>query len=462
MSTSRSFVVFPCTLAVLLAAAQAGLLTGRYRSRYLPSSPLSSYSSTFESSGGVCLNGGTSFPSLTTGEHMFCLCADGFEGRRCETATSKECYEGVGLYYRGSASTSASGLPCEPWDLDTRRRYLLSDEKAGRHNHCRNILYKTRPWCYVRKNRQLEWEYCDIPRCGAHTLPVAPSSPPAVPSDPPPESTCGQRSRPKLMKIVGGSVSAVEAQPWISAIFYRGKSKEKVFLCGGSLIHSCWVLTAAHCFPDGIHSRPGRFTVSLGRNALNESDPDAEQNFKVEEIILHQSFDSSKENYDHDIALMRLRPKRGRCAEETKSVKTICLPPPHQKLLPGTTCEIAGYGKEKYGLWYRSQFLREAQVSLIADAVCRQDDHYGHAITDNMFCAAAPEWNRDACEGDSGGPLACEVAGRLFLFGVVSWGEGCALEFKPGVYTTVTNYNQWIEEKTGLGAIASGAMFPQK
>ncbi|XP_040923082.1 plasminogen activator, urokinase b isoform X2 [Toxotes jaculatrix] len=448
----KNFGFLIWTLAAL-SAAEADLLSegGRWRSSIFSSS--SSFSSSLESSGEICLNGGRSVPSLT-GEHLFCLCADGFLGRRCETEKGVHCHEGLGLFYRGTVSTSASGRTCEEWKVSVRGTYMSSDVNSGRHNYCRNLFYRRRPWCYVRRNQQLVKEYCDVPRCGLES---------SAPREPQPaaESTCGQRTRRKQMKIVGGTVATVESHPWIAAIFWQSKSKEKVFRCGGSLISACWVLTAAHCFPDGSQTKARRFSITLGKNALNETDLTVEQTFRVEEIIIHEGFDNSEGNFNNDIALLKLRARHGRCAEESNWVKTVCLPPPQQSLQPGVTCEIAGYGKEKHGLWYRSQYLREAQVNLLTDNMCRHEDYYGNMITDNMFCAGRPDWSQDACEGDSGGPLVCEVNNTLFQFGVISWGDGCAKELRPGVYTRVTNYNRWIEEKTGLTSIAAGAVLPQ-
>ena len=56
----------------------------------------------------------------------------------------------------------------------------------------------------------------------------------------------------------------------------------------------------------------------------------------------------------------------------------------------------------------------------------------------------------DTCHGDSGGGMICEVRGRQSVLGLTSWGYGCGRVNRPGVYTKVANYLEWIAEKMTL------------
>ncbi|KAM3605848.1 uncharacterized protein V6R79_006013 [Siganus canaliculatus] len=361
--------------------------------------------------------------------------------------TSREdCRYGDGSSYRGSVSKSAYGSRCLSW---SRFATTWGTSKGlGNHNHCRNPDKSLMPWCPVQRGRKVVKEFCDIPRCSQPPV----KRPPVVDT----ELTCGERSEQKLNKIVGGSFTAIESHPWVAAIYLQNKG----FLCGGSLISPCWVVSAAHCFFDSNQTNPKHLSVHLGKTAINETNLNKEQSFTVEKLIIHSRY--NEDNFNNDIALLKIRGKDGECAIKSASSRVVCLPPLRTQLPAGFQCSIAGFGLEKSMAWHYSNHLKQAEVKLVSENVCKSDSYYGNAITRNMLCAGSPDWSEDACKGDSGGPLVCEVSGRMFLFGVVSWGEGCAMEDRPGVYTKVTNYNKWIAMKTGLSSFTKGLMYPTK
>jgi trypsin len=79
-------------------------------------------------------------------------------------------------------------------------------------------------------------------------------------------------------------------------------------------------------------------------------------------------------------------------------------------------------------------------VPVVSRDTCRKQYSTGE-ITTNMWCAGVSAGGKDSCQGDSGGPI---VDSSKTLIGTVSWGEGCALAGKSGVYARVGTLRSWI------------------
>lgn len=94
--------------------------------------------------------------------------------------------------------------------------------------------------------------------------------------------------------------------------------------------------------------------------------------------------------------------------------------------------------------------LQEVAVKIIDQSECKKYSGYEN-ISENMICAGYANGGRDACAGDSGGPLVCKVPGSAawVIYGLVSWGYGCARPGAPGVYARLPNLVGWIKEATG-------------
>ncbi|XP_010769237.1 transmembrane protease serine 2-like [Notothenia coriiceps] len=159
----------------------------------------------------------------------------------------------------------------------------------------------------------------------------------------------------------------------------------------------------------------------------------------VDKIISHEKF-NTKTN-DNDIALLKLvRP-----LSFTRTVKPVCLPNVGVDLseLPAW---ITGWGALRSS-GHTPDRLNQAQVAIYSRENCNRPQVLEGQITRTMICAGKLQGGVDTCQGDSGGPLVVKEANVWWLVGDTSWGIGCALRNKPGVYGNVSYFINWVYEQ---------------
>uniref|UniRef100_A0A3Q2IDB2 trypsin n=1 Tax=Equus caballus TaxID=9796 RepID=A0A3Q2IDB2_HORSE len=186
---------------------------------------------------------------------------------------------------------------------------------------------------------------------------------------------------------------------------------------GGTLISSQWVQSVAHSPVGGLClllSLCRCFQLRLGEHKLTVLE-ETTQIISMVKIIKQPNYKSITTG--HDITLIKLVKPAIFSQEEVKGCGDT-LPSNGSKLPNSLQC---------------------LKAPILSNTTCRKT--YPGLINNSMMCLGFLEGGKDACQGDSGGPVACNG----ILQGIVSWGAGCALKGKPGVYTKVCNYIQWIQ-----------------
>ncbi|XP_061423529.1 trypsin-2-like [Lethenteron reissneri] len=219
--------------------------------------------------------------------------------------------------------------------------------------------------------------------------------------------------------IVGGYECAAHSQPWQVSLNIG------YHFCGGSLINSEWVVSAAHCYQTA-----SRISVRIGEHNIFVTEG-TEQRIQASKAIQHPQYNSW--NIDNDIMLIKLSSP----ATLNQYAQPIALP--SSCVNTGVMCTISGWGETQTSVG-SPDVLMCVEAPVLSDTSCRNS--YPGDITNNMICLGYLEGGKDSCQGDSGGPVACNGE----LQGIVSWGRGCALPNYPGVYTKVCNYNAWIAQ----------------
>ncbi|CAH6786696.1 serine protease 30 [Phodopus roborovskii] len=249
-------------------------------------------------------------------------------------------------------------------------------------------------------------------------------------------SVCGRSGN--AGKIVGGQDAQEGEWPWQVSLWIAAEGH----ICGGSLIHPGWVLTAAHCFSRS--QNPSFYQVKVGGLTLSLLEEDITL-VCVRNIFLYPSYLWGDTMSGGDIALVQLD-----TLLKPSQFTPVCLPEAQAPLTPGTLCWVTGWGStQKEDL---SSVLQELAVPLLDSEDCEKMHHIWKTslpgkrfIQADMLCAGFAEGQKDSCQGDSGGPLVCVINSSWIQVGVTSWGFGCAQPYRPGVYTRVPAYVDWIQ-----------------
>ncbi|KYN28212.1 PREDICTED: trypsin 3A1-like [Trachymyrmex cornetzi] len=238
-------------------------------------------------------------------------------------------------------------------------------------------------------------------------------------------------------RIVGGNITSVYEYPWLVSM-----SKKGTFYCAGSVITRKHVLTAAHCL-QGFDIKTIKLVLmdsdrsSISRNAIVR---------RIKSVTIHENFHSY--TFNNDIAIIEM--------DEPVSVngivRTACLPEGKTIDYTGASATAVGWGRTGETKPVSNE-LRKVNLPILSQEECDQAGYAKDRITENMFCAGYilhPEGaigGRDACFGDSGGPLHVKgIYGQLEVVGLVSWGRGCGRPHFPGIFTKLTNYIGWLKD----------------
>ncbi|CAH0715104.1 unnamed protein product, partial [Brenthis ino] len=237
---------------------------------------------------------------------------------------------------------------------------------------------------------------------------------------------------------------------WMVAII---KKKRKVeawsqqdYIGGGSIIHPSVVITAAHTVykrrPRELKCRGGEWDTQTTKEPYKFQEQD------VTKIIVYPEFFNVSLYYD--VALVILN-------------APFDLQAPHMGIAclnsvlpsPNTQCYSMGWGKNFNKTEEYAVILKKIRLSLVAPQDCQnslQKSRLGpfFRLHSSLTCAGGEE-GVDTCDKDGGSSLVCPIGNdennvRYAVVGIVSYGIGCGVKNRPGVYVNIPQIYAWVNE----------------
>ncbi|XP_051981765.1 elastase 3 like [Xyrauchen texanus] len=247
---------------------------------------------------------------------------------------------------------------------------------------------------------------------------------------------CGKPPiEPVNSRVVNGEEANPHSWPWQVSLQYQSGASW-YHTCGGSIIATNWVMTAAHCISSGRNYR-----VFVGKHDLSVEEAGSKA-ISAQKIIVHEKWDDMFVALGNDVALIKLSEP----VVLSDSIQLGCIPPAGSILPNNYSCYVSGWGR----LWTGGPLpdkLQQALMPIVDHATCSRSDWWGSTVKESMVCSGG-DGIVAACNGDSGGPLNCKNSSDIWeVHGIASFvsGYGCDTEKKPTVFTRVSAFNDWID-----------------
>lgn len=271
-------------------------------------------------------------------------------------------------------------------------------------------------------------------------------------------NTCGQSNLTSLHllpTIVGGSYSHLGDFPWHATLYYTNTKEQ---FCGGTLISTRAVLTAAHCvtsycgncIPTELEAKD--IMVSLGRTKRAWNTKEWQITRQVNKVYVNDKYMGEVLNFPNDIALLVLDSK----VPVSNFVMPACLDklnelPPHDTLYG----YVAGFGHtEECGKLCSnlSERLKYTKVHVMSLTNCFENSYkinkevYPRLTTDKFCTGNGAE--SPIQKGDSGGGITLVYKGLHYLTGVVSvkLANGRVPKYSFGAFTNVSEHMVWLNK----------------
>ncbi|XP_014257129.1 trypsin-like [Cimex lectularius] len=247
-----------------------------------------------------------------------------------------------------------------------------------------------------------------------------------------------------LPRIVAGEYARIEEVPYIVRISAASK------ICTGAVIHTSWVLTAAHCIFTPL--TPEKMKILAGIDDI--SNENKSQRRVAEKIVVHKLYVKNGVGFS-DLALIKVNKPFTLSTNVAVLNLSNEIWPQDKKLQYNRPCLVVGWGSEKAG---KKGSLLLKKLTLTARHGPEGCDCWNVVQNRNLVCLNANK-GKGICSGDSGGPLVCDNKG-VGVAHIIYRTKGCHLteydntflkrklecEGATGAYMYLCPYLDWVNE----------------